>query len=42
MSGFWTAVIAFLVGEVLGIVEMAILGGQVDRWLDRRAKKKGR
>lgn len=42
MSAFWVAVISFIAGEALGIIVTAVLGGQLDRWLDRREKKKGR
>lgn len=42
MSTFWAAVIAFLAGEVMGIIEMAILSGWLDKQLDRRQKKNGR
>ena len=35
-------VIAFVLGELLGVVMMAILSGNVDRWLDLKEKKKGR
>ena len=39
MSAFWTAVIAFLAGEVLGVIEMAILSGWLDKQMDKRQKK---
>ena len=42
MSAFWTLIVTFLIGNAAGIIEMAILGGMVDKWLDQRAKKKGR
>lgn len=42
MSTFWVAVISFIAGEVLGVIVMAILSGNVDRWLDLKEKKKGR
>ena len=32
---------AFVLGEALGVIMMAILGGHIDRWLDMRQKKKG-
>lgn len=34
--------IAFVLGEVLGVVVMAVLSGRLDRWLDLKEKKKGR
>ena len=34
--------IAFVLGETLGVIVMAVLSGSVDKWLDRREKKKGR
>lgn len=42
MSTFWAAVIAYLIGNAAGIIEMAILSGWLDKQLDRRQKKKGR
>lgn len=33
---------AFVLGEVLGIVVMAVLSGVIDKWLDQKEKKKGR
>lgn len=39
MSAFWTAVIAFLAGEALGIIVMAILSGWMDKQMDKRQKK---
>ena len=39
MSTFWTAVIAYLIGNADGIVEMAILSGWLDKRLDKRQKK---
>ncbi len=39
MSTFWAIVIGFLAGEALGIIGMAIVGGYVDKWLDRKQKK---
>lgn len=35
-------VIAFVLGELLGVVVMAVLSGRLDRWLDLKEKKKGR
>lgn len=35
-------VIAFVLGELLGVVMMAVLSGRLDRWLDLKEKKKGR
>ena len=34
-------VIAFVLGELLGVVMMAVLSGRLDRWLDLKEKKKG-
>ena len=34
--------IAFGLGELLGVVVMAVLSGRLDRWLDLKEKKKGR
>ena len=34
--------IAFVLGELLGVVVMAVLSGRLDRWLDLKEKKKGR
>lgn len=34
--------IAFVLGEMLGVVVMAVLSGRLDRWLDLKEKKKGR
>ena len=31
--------IAFVLGNLMGVVEMAILSGRLDRWLDLREKK---
>lgn len=39
MRTLWAVIIAFLIGDVFGIIEMAILGGHVDKWLDKRQKK---
>lgn len=39
MSTFWAVMIAFLAGEVLGIIGMAILSGWLDKRLDKRQKK---
>ena len=39
MNGFVAVILAFLIGNMAGIVEMAILSGRLDRWLDRREKK---
>ena len=39
MSTWLALILAFLAGMVLGIIEMAILAGHVDKWLDRRQKK---
>ena len=33
---------AFVLGEVLGIVVMAVLSGRIDRWLDMKEKEKRR
>ena len=33
---------AFVLGEVLGIVVMAVLSGWIDRWLDLKGKEKRR
>lgn len=33
---------AFVLGEVLAIVVMAVLSGWVDRWLDMKEKEKRR
>ena len=35
-------VIAFVLGETLGVVMMAVLSGRLDRWMDLKEKKKGR
>ena len=35
-------VIAFVLGELLGVVMMAVLSGRLDRWMDLKEKKKGR
>lgn len=32
-------VVAFVLGELLGIVTMAVLSGRMDRWLDLKEKK---
>lgn len=34
--------IAFVLGELLGVVMMDVLSGRLDRWLDLKEKKKGR
>ena len=34
--------IAFVLGEMLGVVVMAVLSGRLDRWLDLKEKKKDR
>ena len=34
--------IAFVLGELLGVVVMAVLSGRLDRWIDLKEKKKGR
>ena len=34
--------IAFVLGELLGVVVMAVLSGRLDRWLDLKEKKKDR
>ena len=34
--------IAFVLGELLGVVVMAVLSGRLDRWMDLKEKKKGR
>ena len=34
--------IAFVLGELLGVVVMAVLSGRLDRWLELKEKKKGR
>ena len=39
MNGFVAVIIAYLIGNVAGIIEMAILSGRLDKWLDRRQKK---
>lgn len=41
MSTFLVAVIAYLIGNAAGIVEMAILSGRLDDRMERK-KKKGR
>lgn len=40
MRTLWAVILAFVIGDAFGIIEMAILGGYVDKWLDRREKKK--
>jgi len=35
-------IIAFVLGEVMAFVVMAVLSGWIDRWLDLKEKKKGR
>ena len=42
MSTFWAVVIAFIAGETLGVIVMAVLSGSVDKWLDQKQKKNGR
>ena len=32
-------VIAFVLGNLMGVVEMAILSGRLDRWLELKEKK---
>ena len=39
MSTFWAVIIAFLAGEVLGIIGMAILSGWLDKRLEKEQKK---
>ena len=39
MNGFVAVIIAYLIGNVAGIIEMAILSGRLDKWLDQRQKK---
>ena len=39
MSTFGAVIMAYLIGNAAGIIEMAILGGHVDKWLERRQKK---
>ena len=42
MKTFWVAVIAYLIGNAAGIIEMAILSGWLDDRMGRRNRKKGR
>ena len=35
-------IIAFVLGEVLAFVVMAVLSGWIDRWLDLKEKEKRR
>ena len=42
MRTFWAVIIAFIAGETLGVVVMAVLSGWLDQWMDRKEKKKGR
>lgn len=47
MSTFAAVILAYLIGNAAGIIEMAILGGHLDKWLYLREqkmkeKKKGR
>lgn len=39
MGGFLTAVIAYLIGNAAGIIEMAILSGWLDKRLEKKQKK---
>jgi len=39
VNGFVAVIIAYLIGNVAGIIEMAILSGRLDKWLDQRQKK---
>lgn len=42
MRTLWAVILAFVIGAAFGIIEMAILGGHVDRWLALRENKKSR
>lgn len=41
MRTFWVAVIAYLIGNAAGMIEMAILSGRLDDRMEQK-KKKGR
>ena len=36
MSTFAAVILAYLIGNVAGIIEMAILGGHLDKWLEKK------
>ena len=42
MSTFAAVILAYLIGNAAGIIEMAILSGHLDRWLALRENKKSR
>lgn len=39
MRALWAVILAYLIGNAAGIIEMEILGGHMDKWLERRQKK---
>ena len=39
MSTFAAVILAYLIGNAAGIIEMAILSGRLDKWLERKQKK---
>ena len=39
MRTLWAVILAYLIGNAAGIIEMAILSGRLDKWLERRQKK---
>lgn len=36
MRTLWAVILAFVIGDAAGIIEMAILGGHVDKWLEKK------
>lgn len=36
MSTFAAVILAYLIGNAAGIIEMAILGGHLDKWLEKK------
>ena len=36
MNTFAAVILAYLIGNAAGIIEMAILGGHVDKWLEKK------
>ena len=36
MNTFAAVILAYLIGNAAGIIEMAILGGHLDKWLEKK------
>jgi len=39
VNTFAAVILAYLIGNAAGIIEMAILSGRLDKWLERKQKK---